>query len=322
MCSRSRRQRSTPGASGRSRKKEENKAVVEEHAAGEDTPDAPLPTDPMPAKLVSLADATIPHMRDKMLSRLGANLSVSNLRGLKGESGCKLSLLRMLEFATGGSADFALVGRLRCFSRLGLFLRRRAENRHMRSMLLSLPADWGESGLAFVQGLGPVEGSIVLQHRYTQEEAVIPKEQVLHHTSLDQLSIEFSWSEERFALASSADGAAGQFWKLVNFFKPPETISVDTAASPAKLTKLMAPSPQVQVKRVSAMKGENHQGNDGKASDPQSSASAVGPEGVKREASAPQGSRATAPGADLASERNEALDGCGLGQRATVSRRR
>ena len=107
----------------------------------------------------------------------------------------------------------------------------RATERGHRGVLLPVPPNWPEDGLAKV-ACKKDTGDVHVQHRFTEELATVPAKLVPAHSSVKDLYVEFNWSEERLALASHAPGASQKPQPLKTYFVQPErkTEEVEAAA--------------------------------------------------------------------------------------------
>lgn len=99
-------------------KKEHDGAIQEEVLKADASIDMQgLPLDAVPMKVQTIADLTLPALRDNILGRLSSNISASSLRALKGEAASKQTLLRILEFSCGLPPDYPLTGAAKCYNR-------------------------------------------------------------------------------------------------------------------------------------------------------------------------------------------------------------
>lgn len=168
--------------------KEEHDNDVTQCVQLEESDGAPsLPTDPVPTKIRTMAAFTVGLLQDRVLSKLGANMSSGNLRSLRGEEGRKQALMQIVEFGTGYTAETRIEGRLRCFNKLAAEVQQRPIQRGRRSVLLCLPVDWDAQGLIEIVGYGAKDGSVRVRHRYLGEEATIDAANVPPHNKLPDL---------------------------------------------------------------------------------------------------------------------------------------
>jgi hypothetical protein len=211
--------------------KKEDEDKLKESLADE-TPGVSIPTDPVAASIATFGDIPVSKLRDKVVSAVGTHLSASNLRSLKGEEGSKEGLLNLLEFATGKSRDFKLRGSLRCYNRLGLWVKEQAVLKGKRSLYVTLPPNWEDEGLLSKVGPGQAEGSLVLKHNYSGREVTIQKHELPVHASFDELFVDFNWSEERVSLRSKSTAEGIKHMNLSAHFAAEFAVTVDGDCEP------------------------------------------------------------------------------------------
>lgn len=181
--------------------------------------EAELPWKFLDGKYGSLGSLPVVVIRDKLLPAVEPlHLSTAKLRSSRDASlSSKHGLLALLEFATGLTPDFLLAGRFKCENRLVALCQRRALDRGRRVLSVSLPPDWVEEGLAFVDSVS--DGGVVVENRYTIERVTVAKTECPPFDSIDDLFIDRSFSEIGLALASKRNPSNDGKYMLCNCFK-------------------------------------------------------------------------------------------------------
>ena len=213
-----------------------------------------LPVEPIPERARVLGDLTLAALRERVIGGLGyTNLSSANLRSLRDpDAMSKQGILRIIEFCAGKDSEYELKGKLRCYNRLTANFRELAEERGHRGLLLPLPPNWPDDGLATVVGVCPNDPSFIeICHRHTNEVIRVNIKDAPPHTDIKELYVNFNWSEQRLCLASSAPSASKVTYNLVNLFQAPRTTEekpkpTGTMAL-AELRKRVMSSPVVKV---------------------------------------------------------------------------
>lgn len=135
--------------------------------------------DPISDKSGTLDQLSLVSLRDTLLPGLGeATLSAPNLRSIKDrEHASKSGLLRYLEFCTGLSGDFALVGKLRCMVQLQTFCKDRSVARGRRGIGLEVPCHWPTCGVYEILGDGYLaDGGLEIRQRFCGETIKVAKD--------------------------------------------------------------------------------------------------------------------------------------------------
>lgn len=209
---------------GRKQRKLEADAAKEEELveAGGDA-GAVLLMDKVPPKAQKLEDLPITAFQTKLLPGLESSvLSAPNLRTMAKDPKFKgkETLLKMWCYLTGLPHDLALVGGLRCYTQLVSLGCERNETRGRRGTRMTLPPDFdGEDGLYFIVGPGTKQGTIEVQHRFTNCVRVVPAADVPPHKSRSQLYLHNGHSEQLASLASTMNPSNDKQFFLINLFK-------------------------------------------------------------------------------------------------------
>ncbi len=105
------------------------------------------------ARFRTLADFTVPMLRERLVALSSTVLSLGNLRGMskKCHEGSHVANIRLIEFLTGCKGTLAMEGQLSNYSGVDEFLVKRAKLRANRMPLVSLPMYYTTNGLFAVE---------------------------------------------------------------------------------------------------------------------------------------------------------------------------
>lgn len=179
------------------------------------------PSDLVPAKADSFDGLTAPLITGHCLSAVEpGTLSTSNLRSmiLKKDSSidsAKNEYLRLNEFSSGKDKMFRLAGRFRVWRLLEDELRLQAKWRGRRCKDVTLPMKWPIDGIYLPVKNG--DSSIAIKLNATGLAKLVPKSKMPDHWRMEDLHIEYNWSEVRAALYFTL-GTDGTPFKIVELF--------------------------------------------------------------------------------------------------------
>ena len=157
-----------------------------------------------PTKYWSLEELSVKLLCEKMLEGVDPIVfSRANARSMivRGNSDCsKQQLVRIVEFATGESGEFGLVGTMRVWDEVLRHLKACARARASRWSRLIMPVDWNMVGLYRKQIR---DGHLQIVHNYTHAALDFDID-VSNNSDLADVYVKYNWSETRCVVESKS----------------------------------------------------------------------------------------------------------------------